>query len=72
MDLVSKIIITTSCNAEAFIDKISKDLKRLVPKLPNPFDHCRKELNKKFPGENFLYKSIDNFTFNKLYEYSKC
>ena len=43
------------------VDKVFKEFRKLIPRISNPFDECRKKLNIRFPNTNMIFKSKNKF-----------
>lgn len=69
IDAISKEI---SCFAQSVVSRITDEIKKALPSLVNPFEKCRVDLDKLFPGQNMRFKFLSSFTPNQLYEYRKC
>jgi len=72
LNKVNEIIGHLSCSEEAMITRISDTIKTGLAIIPNPYDLCRKSLNKEYPHEDWLYKPFSKMTFGQLYLYQKC
>jgi F0F1-type ATP synthase membrane subunit b/b' len=69
---VDAIIKEMSCMVQAVIDRIENDIIKLLPWLPNPFEACRENLDRLFPGQGMRWKLVSLFSPSQLYEYRKC
>jgi len=72
LNKVDAIMKNISCYAQAIIARITDEIKKSLPIIPNPFDKCRIKLDKEFPGQRLRYKFLRSFTPNQLYELRKC
>lgn len=72
LNKIDMILKEVSCYAQAIIVRITDEIKKVLPSVPNPFEKCRKELDILFPGQNMKWKLLSSFSPNQLYEYRKC
>lgn len=72
LNKIDAILKEVSCFAQAIVYRVTEDIKKVLPGWVNPFEECRVQLDKLFPGEWMRVKLVSSFTPNQLYEYRKC
>lgn len=72
LNRVDELIKEVSCFAQSVVSRITDEIKKALPTWVNPFEKCRVDLDKLFPGQNMRIKFLSGFTPNQLYEYRKC
>jgi len=72
LNKIDAILKEVSCYAQSVVARITDEIKKVLPSFINPFEHCRIELDKLFPGQSMKIKFLSSFTPNQLYEYRKC
>jgi len=72
LNKVDEIILKISCSVQAIEVRVREDLYKLLPWIPNPFNSCRIQIDKKYPGHGLRYKFLSQFLSNELYELKKC
>jgi ElaB/YqjD/DUF883 family membrane-anchored ribosome-binding protein len=72
LNKIDAILKEVSCYAQAIVIRVTEEIKKLLPRFINPFDHCRVRLGKLFPSEHMRFKSLSKFSPNQLYEFRKC
>lgn len=72
LNKIDEMLKEVSCFAQAIVQRITDEIKKALPYIINPFETCRKELDKLFPSQYMRIKPLSGFTPNQLYEYRKC
>jgi hypothetical protein len=72
LNKIDAILKEVSCYAQAIVYRVTDDIKKVLPSWVDPFEGCRAELDKLFPGEWMRLKLVSMFTPSQLYEYRKC
>jgi hypothetical protein len=72
LNKIDAILKEVSCYAQAIVYRVTDDIKKVLPSWVDPFESCRVELDKLFPGEWMRLKLVSMFTPSQLYEYRKC
>ena len=72
LNKIDAILKEVSCFAQSVVSRITDEIKKALPSLINPFEKCRVDLDKLFPGQSMRIKFLYYFTPNQLYEYRKC
>jgi len=72
LNKIDAILKEVSCYAQSIVARVTDEIKKALPSLINPFEKCRKDLDKLFPGQYMRFKFLSSFTPNQLYEYRKC
>lgn len=72
LNRIDETIYKLSCSAQAIEIRVRDDLMKNLSLIPNPFDHCRIQIDKMFPGHNLKWKQLKNYGNNELYELKKC
>jgi len=72
LNKIDEILKEASCFAQSIVNRITEEIKKALPSFVNPFEKCRVDLDKLFPGQNMRIKFLSGFTPNQLYEYRKC
>jgi hypothetical protein len=72
LNKIDAILKEVSCYAQAIVYRVTDDIKKVLPSWVDPFENCRAELDKLFPGEWMRFKLVSMFTPSQLYEYRKC
>ena len=72
LNKIDEILKEVSCFAQSVVSRITDEIKKMLPSLVNPFEKCRIDLDKLFPGQSMRIKFLSGFSPNQLYEYRKC
>uniref|UniRef100_A0A0G4F3K1 Phage tail collar domain-containing protein n=1 Tax=Chromera velia CCMP2878 TaxID=1169474 RepID=A0A0G4F3K1_9ALVE len=72
LDEVARILQKASCYEQAIIERIEQDLKKNLSPWPVPWDHCRIQISKMFPGHDLQWKPLSAYGNDELYELRKC
>jgi len=72
LNQIDNILKEVSCYAQAIVERITDEIKSALPSFINPFEQCRYDLDKLFPGQWMRWKFVSSFTPSQLYEYRKC
>jgi ElaB/YqjD/DUF883 family membrane-anchored ribosome-binding protein len=72
LNKIDEIMKNVSCYAQAIIIRITDEIKKALPWVPNPFETCRIKLSEIFEDSSLRYKFISSFTPSQLYQYRKC
>jgi hypothetical protein len=72
LNKIDAILKEVSCYAQAIVYRVTDEIKNVLPSWVDPFESCRVELDKLFPGEWMRLKLVSTFTPSQLYEYRKC
>lgn len=72
LNKIDSILKEVSCYAQAIVYRVTEEIKKTLPSIPNPWEACRIQLDKLFPGQSMCWKMVSSFTPSQLYQYRKC
>ena len=72
LNKIDEMLKEVSCFAQAIVYRVTDEIKKALPSIPNPWEDCRIILDDLFKGENMRWKLVSSFTPSQLYAYRKC